>query len=79
MKMDVDLAEVKAEIAATKAEIAQAKNEGRFDFAIEQTKYLTELKRQENLLLGQKAATGMIRPYSSYQYQSFHIFLYLYI
>jgi len=58
MKMDVDLEEVKAEIAATKAEIAQAKKEKKDELVLKLTDILLELQRKENLLLGQKAATG---------------------
>jgi len=85
MKMDVDLEAVRNKIASTEAEIAQAKKDGDIDslkfhrdLLLEQTKYLTKLQEEKNLLLGQKAATGMIPPYSSYQYKYCHIFIYIF-
>jgi len=76
MKMDVALEAVRNKIASTEAEITQAKKDGDREYLLESTKYLTKLQDEKNLLLGQKAATGMIPPYSSYQ--SFHIFLYIF-
>jgi len=78
MKMDLALEEVRNKIASTEAKIDKAEKEKKDELVLELTKYLTKLQDKENLLLGQKVATGMIRPYSSYQYQFFHIFLYIF-
>jgi len=78
MKMDVALEEVKAEIAATKAKIDKAENEKKDELVLKLTDLLLKLQDKENLLLGQKAATGMIRPYSSYKYKYCHIFIYIF-
>ncbi len=76
--MDVALEEVRNKIASTEAKIDKAEKDGDIDSLKFHRDLLLKLQDEKNLLLGQKVATGMIPPYSSYQYKFFHIFLYIF-